>query len=263
MDLIKILEELEPVFIEAGKLACKMQKNINYHDKFSTGSRAIDIVTEADLAVQEFLLEAMSKTELVNCHLMAEEDTPSVKKFNENGKYYLVIDPIDGTAVYANGGNFFSVIVSLHDGVKPLYTFIYFPALKWTHKIVNGNYSVSGETPKIFLPDNPQNTVIYWSGNPEKTIPDVFKKLKNNGIVFTKIDSNSSSIALFSCDKVAGIYKENINVYDGLVEFSIALAKKQKIYSGGPKGTLDLSDIQKREYGLYYPGYYLALNKLS
>jgi fructose-1,6-bisphosphatase/inositol monophosphatase family enzyme len=261
MDLIKALENLEPVFVEAGKLAQKMQSGIKSRDKYSTGNNAIDIVTKADLAVQEFLLQAIAKTDLAACHLMAEEDTPSVNKFSEKGEYYLTIDPIDGTLDYVNGETFFSVIISLHDNKNPLYTFVYFPALDWIHKIVNNNYSVTGNTPDILLPLEAENSVFYWSGNPEEKIPDICGELKKKGIAFRKLGNEFSSIALFSCNKIAGIYKENINVYDGLVELSIASAKGLEIYSSGSNGDLDLSDIKKREYGLYYPGYYLALNK--
>ncbi len=262
MNLVETLQSLEPFFIEAGNLAYKMQENINQHNKYSTGNSAVDIVTEADLAVQEFLLQELAKTDLTSCRLMAEEDTPSVKKFNNKGKYYLAVDPIDGTAVYAKGGKYFSTIISLHDGKNTLYTFIYFPALNWTHKIVKNKYSVFGKTPDFFLSPEAKNIIIYWNGNPEKNIPDLFNKLKKEGISFQKIENEFGSISPLVCNKVAGVYKENINVYDGLVEFDISLAKGSKVYSGGPSGKLDLSNIKEREYGLYYPGYYLALSEL-
>ena len=91
MDLIKTLQNLEPVFIQAAQLALKMQGGVEHHNKFNTGNELADIVTEADLAVQEFLLKAISKTDLVNCCLLAEEDTPSTEKFNKQGKYYLCL----------------------------------------------------------------------------------------------------------------------------------------------------------------------------
>ena len=141
MVLIKTLQKLEPVFIDAGKLAQKMQKGVERHDKYATGDAVVDIVTAADLKVQEFLLEAMAKTDLVKCHLMAEENTETAQKFNNEGEYYLTLDPIDGTANYAAGGHDFCVIVSLHNGKELLYTFIHFPVLNWKAKnILSGLY---------------------------------------------------------------------------------------------------------------------------
>jgi len=257
MDLIKTLQNLEPIFIQAGKLALKMQKGIDFHNKFNTGNPAADIVTEADLAVQEFLLSEIIKTDLINCCLLAEENTISTKEFNEQGKYFLGIDPIDDTAIYAKGGDHFSTIISLHDGEKLLYMFIYFPAWDWIHKIVNNDYSVLGKTPD--LPENVRDTIFYWSGDLEKNIPEkVLNELKSKGIKFSCLKNTNlgvGCIAMFATNKIAGIYQENPNVYDGLVEYNIASAKGLKIYSS----SIDLTNIKKRETGLYYPGYYLAL----
>jgi fructose-1,6-bisphosphatase/inositol monophosphatase family enzyme len=221
-------------------------------------------VTEADLAVQEYLLEAISKTDLVDCRLLAEEDTSNAKKFNEQGRYYLGIDPIDDTAIYAKGGKHFSTIVTLHDGKNILYAFVYFPAWDWTHIIVNNKYSVFGTTPDFTLPEGSEKAIVYWSGTPEKTLPeDALEYVKSRGLLFKPIASISSeyaTIGSFITNKVAGVYHENMNAYDGPVELSIALAKGQKVFSGGPGGTLNLKDIRKSESGLHYQGYYLALN---
>ncbi|MBI2356353.1 MAG: hypothetical protein HYV13_04070 [Candidatus Doudnabacteria bacterium] len=267
MDLIATLEKLEPVFMQAGELACKMQKGVKHHNKFNSGNPVKDIVTEADLAVQELLLEAMSKTDLVNCRLMAEEKTPLASKFNEQGRYYLAIDPIDGTAIYAKNGKYFSQIISLHDGKNFLYRFVRYPKLNWTLKIVNNNYSILGETPTFSLPTEAQRTIVYWVGNPEKNISEeLLIKLKNKGLCFAQIETfgeDVSSIVMFACNKAAGVYEENINVYDGLTEYNIALAKGFRVYSDGPRGRVDLSNIKKEEIGLYYPGYCLELNKVD
>lgn len=264
MNPVEILKSLEPVFIEAAQLAYKMQKGVKYHDKYNTGNPLADIVTEADLAVQEFLLKEIIKTDLVNCHLLAEENTPLAKKFNEQGKYYLGIDPIDGTATYAKGGKCFSTIISLHDGKNILYMFGYYPVLNWQYRVANNKYSESGEKPDFGLSPEMKNTIVYWSGNPEKNIPkEIYDELKNKGIGFKKvlnIDNDVDSITMLALNKIAGTYNENPNVYDGIAEFSIASAKGLKIYSGD---NFDLLNIKKRESGFYYPGYYLTLGDLS
>jgi len=267
MNLIETLESLEPVFVEAAKLALKMQIGVSSHNKTNTGDNLFDIVTDADLAVQEFLLEKISETDLINCHLLAEEDTLSVNKFNLHGEYYLAIDPIDGTATYSKGGKCFSTIITLHDGKNILYMFDYFPALNYGHKTVDSKYSTYGVLPDFVLLPEVKQTIIYWSsGNPEKNIPELYSELKNKGISFTKLANfgpDANPTTMFYEGKIAGLYHENMNVYDGLAHLSVAQAKGSKIYSGGQNGSLDLRNIQKRETGLYYPGWYLVLNTLS
>lgn len=263
MSLIETLQELEPTFIQAGQLAYRMQAGVGRHKKLSTGDDIIDIVTEADLAVQEYLLQAMGKTELINCRLLAEENTVDINKFNEQGKYYLAVDPIDGTAVYARGGQHFSVIISLHDGEKPLYTFVHYPALGCTYKVVNNIFSVVGKMPNFTLPPDSQNSVAYYHGSADKVIPEFYQDLKAKGVEFKEmkfIDKDIGTIEALAENKVKGVFKQDINVYDGLVEYHIAIARGMELYSGGPDGRLDLSCIKKRDYGLYYPGYYLVLS---
>src|SRR5262245_31709517 len=111
--LVECLENLEPVFVQAGRTALRMQGRVNHYNKLQTGNPAIDIVTEADLATQESILTAMRATPLVGCRLLAEEDTESAKAFAHESNFYIGLDPIDGTAVYARGGQHFSTIVSL------------------------------------------------------------------------------------------------------------------------------------------------------
>lgn len=267
MDPVATLQRLEPTFTESGRLARRMQRDVHSYNKRETGNPAGDIVTEADLAVQEFLLREMSKTDLINCRLFAEEDTPSTSAFNERGTYCLGIDPIDDTAIYARGGDHFSTIVSLHDGKNILYLFVHFPAWEWTLRVVNGTYSFSGATPRLPLPPEAQNTIVYWSGDPEEHLPkDLLLELADKGLSFHQLSGvtkDLGSIALFATDSIAGVYIETINAYDGLVEFGIASARGQRIYSGGPSGAIGLNAIEKKESGLYYPGYYLALSDLA
>jgi hypothetical protein len=125
---------------------------------------------------------------------------------------------------------------------------------------------VSGVAPDFSLPPEAKKTIVYYEGNPEKNIPkEILDELKNQNISFKKrsIFSRDVSVTrMFICNKLAGVYMEDINVYDGLVDMDFALANGLRVYSGGPNGALDLSNIKKREYGLYYPGYFLALNNL-
>jgi len=248
-DFIKILESLEPVFAKAGQLALKMQAGVHHHDKLHTGNEIIDIVTDADLAVQEFLLKEFVATPLVNCCLLGEEKTALVEKFNPQGKYFICIDPIDGTLSYASGSKQYSTIITFHDGKNVLYLYNHFPALGITHKIVNGVYTRGGEDSEQMPGRDLSKSILYWGGNPEKNISEaVIARLKAKNIVFEKIDNELRKaldiINSFSFDRIAGVYKENPNVSTGKENNS----------------NLNLSVNQQGDYGINYPGYYLVLN---
>src|SRR5262249_14137693 len=97
--LVACLESLEPTFVRASQTALRMQLGIKSYNKLETGDPAVDIVTEADLATQETILNAMRSTPIIGCRLLAEEDTESVQAFTAESDFYLALDPIDGTAV--------------------------------------------------------------------------------------------------------------------------------------------------------------------
>src|SRR5262245_4225984 len=261
--LVECLENLEPIFVQAGQAALRVQGSVKHYSKLQTGNPAVDIVTEADLATQELILGAMRSTSLVGCRLLAEEDTPSVKAFAPDSNFYLGIDPIDGTAVYARGGEHFSTIVSLHNGERFLYMFIYFPAWGWALKIAQGTFTVSGNPPNLSIFDRLESTVVYWSGDPEANIPaEILSAIKAKGLEFRKMSYlgiGAGSIELFALRKIAGVYYENMNVYDGCAEYVIASGRGQPVYSNSASGSLQLSNIRRSQKGLYYPGYYLVL----
>lgn len=262
--LVACLERLEPAFVRASQAALSMQKGIKYYSKLETGDPAVDIVTEADLATQEAILTAMRSTPLVGCRLLAEEDTESVKLFAPESNFYIGIDPIDGTAVYARGGEHFSTIISLHDGDRFLYMSIYFPAWDWKLKIARGKYAASGNPPNLPKFDDSEQTIVYWSGNPEARIPrEILAALVAKGIRFTKMSAFGRSIGtieLFAAKTIAGVYHEDMNVYDGCAEYVIASGRAQPVFSDSTSGSLRLSDIRRREKGLFYPGHYLVLS---
>jgi fructose-1,6-bisphosphatase/inositol monophosphatase family enzyme len=262
--LLKCLEGLEPDFVRASQMALRMQRGVQSYNKLQTGNPAVDIVTEADLATQESILKAMLTTPLIGCRLLAEEDTGSVQAFAAESDFYLALDPIDGTAVYAKGGEHFSTIVSLHDGDNFLYMFIYFPAWDWTLRIARGTYVAVGTAPKLPVLDESEKSIIYWSGSPERNLAkNVLLDLAANGLQFRRMSSFGKvvgSIELFATGKIAGVYYENMNVYDGCAEYAIASGRGQPLYSDRTSGRLHLSDIRVSQKGLYYPGHYLVLS---
>jgi fructose-1,6-bisphosphatase/inositol monophosphatase family enzyme len=134
-------------------------------------------------------LSRLAHSELKNCELIAEEDTPSAKLFAKKSKYVLTLDPIDGTKLYATGQNMLSVIVTIHDKKKPIYTFCYYPAVDWGIKIVGKDLEYLGKKPTISTVSKmPEKVIGYWNRptklGPEKRDPKIYKKLTDEGYVF-------------------------------------------------------------------------------
>lgn len=259
-EYIDILISLEPAFKKAGELAVKMQKTAKSNNKFSTGFAGIDIVTEADLAVQEVILAEMAKTKLIDCKLIAEEDTPLAKKFTGKNGLTLTLDPIDGTLLYAAGKNLYLTIISLHNGKNLFYTFLHYPFFNWTRRITS-KIEDFGIMPEIKIKPgiNLEKTIGYTVKPPKIIDKEIFKKLVNEGYSFCKasdITDEAGSTTLFIMDKIGGYYLEISNPYDGLVGLHYGGTKNFEIYS-----TIDFSTLSPTDHGPHYSGWYVILKK--
>ncbi|MGA2417740.1 MAG: inositol monophosphatase family protein [Candidatus Staskawiczbacteria bacterium] len=259
-ECIKILIESESVFKKAGELAVKMRTTAGKRNKHNTGVAGIDIVTEADTAVQEFILTEMAKTKLVECELVAEEDTPSVSKFKGTNGLVLALDPIDGTLIYASTGRFYSTIVTLHNKKDILYTYYNYPEINWSRRISGNKIEDSGNFPKIKTKPGLNLKKIIVTSKPQTKInPEILKKINDEGYEFkkfNKITDEAVSFATFFSGTTAGYYMETPNPYDGLVALHYGQVKKLKIYGG-----VDISKFEVGDHGPHYSGWYLVLNK--
>ena len=261
-ECIDILISLEPVFKRAGELALRMRKTAKSKSKYNTGVAGIDIVTEADLAVQEEILSEIIKTKLIECKIFAEENTELVKNFKGTNGLTLTLDPIDGTALYASIGNFYSTIVCLNDGKNPLYTFCYYPEFNWARRITENGVEDFGDFPKVNIKEDLDlsKTITYIGKRGTKNMdPDIYKKITDQGYVFSEVSNitdDAGPAVLFFLNKVAGYFKDIPNPYDGLCVLHYGQVKKDKTYS-----TVDLSSTEIGDHGPHYSGWYLVLQK--
>ncbi len=258
-DCINSLISLEPVFDQGAKLALDFQGKARSRQKLNTGVAEVDIVTEADLAVQEFVLSEIAKTPLVHCKLFAEEATPLVSKFDGTNGYILALDPIDGTALYAASSPIFSTIITLFHGGEVVYTYFNFPAFHWSRRMTRGEIRDFGTPPEVSLLPNidGSRTIAYTYGNPEETIPEICQKLASKGYIFRQrkeISSSAGSTLLFYEKKVAGFYLDHAGVYDAFGAYHFAKIKGLKLLSG-----VDLAHFIEGPRGFYCPGWYLAM----
>ena len=260
---LDILTSCEPIFEQAAQLALDLRGKVPIHNKSATGVEGVDIVTGADLQVQEFILSRLAETQLAECELFAEEATPSVSKFKGTNGLVLLIDPIDGTAKYVSGGKFFSVIISMHNKKDLLYTYYRFPLLGWTKRIVKDKAEDIGSVPEIQIKPgvDAMGMIAYLEYiKPDRLPPEVEDALKIRGLSLhqrKEIVDEGNMISLMFLEKIAGVAIQNPVAYDCLGSLHYARATGRfEIYS-----TVDLSKPPKGPFGVYYPGLYVVWNK--
>lgn len=262
-DYLTEIQKYEKVFIQAGELAVRLRSEAKSDNKFATGHIEVDVVTSADLAVQEFILQNLAKSELKELELVAEENTPSRKLFANQSNLVLTVDPIDGTSFYASDKTMYSVIVAIHDKKSPIYTFAYWPEVKWGIRIAGKEIKWIGKKPEFNIITKHPRTICYspyFDFDPAKKMPEIFTKLSGEGYKFVskkRISEDVGGTALFILGYADGYCSFNASPVDFLVAMHFGLANGYKIYKN-----LNLSALvpSKFEGGIgHYEGWYVVV----
>ncbi len=115
------LTDLEKIVREAGSIALTHYKNLELLKVTKKSPR--DFVTEADIAVESYLKETLTK-QYPQFGFWGEESGQS-----ENQASRWVVDPIDGTHSFSKGQYFWAVSVALEVNQEMLIGAVYAPAL--------------------------------------------------------------------------------------------------------------------------------------
>lgn len=88
-------------------------------------------VTKGDLLLSE-VLKKFFKSMLKDFIYVSEEDYLNINKWNSS-KYYIFVDPIDGTENFVSGLKEWGVGISIYQDVNHDFSFIYLPELRECH----------------------------------------------------------------------------------------------------------------------------------
>ncbi|MGN0914709.1 MAG: inositol monophosphatase family protein [Alphaproteobacteria bacterium] len=130
-----MIEKLKQFVLEVGRYSLEKRGTDNHRWGFKWGNEAIgSLVTEVDLNIsrkfKEFVEENFSD---LNYMIIDEESVSQLKgrvfEKAEETEYQFILDPIDGTINYAADVPLYGVLLAVFKNKKPLYGFIYAPAL--------------------------------------------------------------------------------------------------------------------------------------
>jgi myo-inositol-1(or 4)-monophosphatase len=132
---------LEKIIVEAGEMA------LEYYTKgvtVTTKSHETDIVTEADKAVSDFLIEKIA-TQFPDHGILSEESTDG--GIHQQASIQWIMDPIDGTRNFAAGlPSWATMIAVIQDGVT-IHTGVYFPMTKELFLATKGEGATANGVP--------------------------------------------------------------------------------------------------------------------
>lgn len=242
-------KELIKIIKDAGKIL----KEGFYTDKNISFKAKKDLVTQFDVAVEEYLKKKFSK-KFKEFNIIAEESDNENIEFNNS----IIIDPIDGTTNFVNGVPHTAISVGVYKNKKPYLAVVYNPILDelYTAKIGKGAY-LNGKKLKVSSEDNLQKALIasgfpYSSSTNQDDLNDVIKKLKDILPLcqdIRRLGSASIDLCMVARGTFEGYYEMNLKAWD--VSAGILILTE----AGGK-----VTNIDGNEYTLFEDKYIVATN---
>ena len=130
-----MIEKIKEFILRAGQYSLEKRGRQQHQLDFKWGDEAVSsMVTEVDVAISRMFKEFVSENFSHLNYMVIDEE--SIAELGGNvftkaaqSEYQFVIDPIDGTINYAADVPLYGVLIAVMKNCKPLYGFIYAPAL--------------------------------------------------------------------------------------------------------------------------------------
>lgn len=242
-------EKLKEIIKEAGEL---LKKGF-YSDKDITHKGTKDLVTQYDIAIEEFLISRFTQ-EFKEFNIIAEESYNMDMVFDNS----IIIDPIDGTTNFANGVPHCAISVGVYKDKKPFIGIVYNPILDEIFEAtINKGAFKNGKKITVSQEKDFQKSLLssgfpYSSDSNKEDLNDVLQKLKCILPLcqdLRRFGSASLDLCYVASGMIEGYYEMNLKAWD--VSAGIIILNE----AGGKVSSLDGS-----EYKLFEDKYIVASN---
>jgi myo-inositol-1(or 4)-monophosphatase len=183
--------------------------------KGESRSGGIDIVTDADRASEDAIVDAIQKE--FPGHDIITEERPTERT---GARYLWVLDPLDGTVNFAHGYPIFSVSIALMCDEEPIAGMIFDPVHEETFSCVRDHGSFfNGNLTRVTRADALEKSIIA-TGFPY----DRFYSPENNVLEFSKVvtkvqgirrgGSAALDLAYVACGRLDGFWELKLKPWD-------------------------------------------------
>lgn len=164
-------------------------------------------VTEADLAVSRYLMQALQEIDPTIPVLSEENCAISLEERKQWQRYWL-IDPLDGTQQFINRTDQFSVLIALIENQRPVIGIIHAPELKQTFYAIKGQgafFIQDQQRSRLdsrhpFNPKQPITIAVGKSTNQQKVLATLNPKFNYQFITYGSSGLKSTLVARQQCD---------------------------------------------------------------
>ena len=216
----------------AGRLALRMRaEGLETAQKTSIS----DVVTQADMAAEQFVVEALAALRPED-GLLGEE---GAAKESSSGRTW-VIDPVDGTYNFSCGSDYFCSALALVEGEQVLASAVHRPALDTTWVADGSAASVNG-APLPPLESAPLEslalaTYLHPRDMNNAAIRDTWLDAVNSAATVRMFGAGSIDLATVASGGVGGWLQHSVPAWDwlpGKALVEAACGRAEKITAGG------------------------------
>ena len=205
-------EFLKTISIEAGKIA------LDYKARLSTvqidRKSEKDLVTEADVAVEKYLVEQIKKT-YPNHSILGEESG-----VHAGNAYRWIIDPIDGTTSFVHDQPFFSNSIALEKNDELILAAVNIPVLGELFMAEKGKGATLNEKPIHVSNRDTLTDCVLATGfgclrqNKSHHNLPYFNKIVPIIRGVRRYGSSAVDLAYVACGRTDGYWELNLQIYD-------------------------------------------------
>lgn len=177
-----------PALVRAGRYALEIRDRLEARPA-KDGDAWTSVITDADLGVQHYL-EAVALAEFPRWGFWGEERDASFNTpyFDDDAEITIALDPINGTRIYADGGDGFDILVSMIRRGRVEATLSYMPARRRFYAASTaGAFTAEVGAPRRPLAlDNPSMTLAVYKADAWRSLlppeVDVFDTVSEYGV---------------------------------------------------------------------------------
>jgi myo-inositol-1(or 4)-monophosphatase len=178
----------------------------------------IDLVTEADIAAEELIIDRIRSHYPLH-GILAEESGEAVLEGSSRSEWKWIIDPLDGTTNYAHGYPCFCVSIGVeHAGVLEIGV-IYDPMRNEMFAAERGHGSTLNERKIRVSQVKELNRAMMCTGFPYdvRTRPDFARDFTNFTLKAQAVRRDGSAaldLAYVACGRFDGFWEDGLNAWD-------------------------------------------------
>ena len=178
----------------------------------------IDIVTEADLAAERFIIERI-KSHYPRHAILAEEAEAAGRRHEGEGEWKWIVDPLDGTTNYAHGYPVFCVSIGLEHEGRVVVGVVHDPTRDETFAAERGGGATLNGRPVRVSATDDLNRALVCTGFPyDVRGRDDFARHFTNFILRAQSIRRDGSAALdlayVACGRFDAFYEDGLRPWD-------------------------------------------------